>query len=151
MVLFISLRAPMLLEKPLINWLKLGDNWALVGILKPIFSLNGDPVRAILAPPYVIINDPDIKFHIGDSLMHTCSNSLQEELFITDFEYSFVPKGYKPTYILTVVMSKQNMHNTNNFNFGDNTQIGGNTRFNAGNVTDNSTNEIYKLPPDFFS
>ncbi len=145
------LRAPMLLEKPLINWLNLGDHWALVGILEPTFSLNGEPVRAILAPPYVIINNPDIKFHIGDSLMHTCPNGLQEELFITDCEYSFFPKGYKPTYILTVARSKQNMHNTNNFNFGDNTQIGGNARFNAGNVTDNSTNEIHELPPDFFS
>ena len=144
------LRAPMFLEKPLIQWLNLGDHWALVGILQPTFSLNGQPVRAILDLPYAIINNPDIKFHIGDSLMHTCPNGLQEELFITDFEYSFVPKGYKPTYLLTVTRSKQDMHNTNNFHFGDNTQIGGNARFNTGNVIDKSNNEIHELPADFF-
>lgn len=144
------LRAPMLLEKPLINWLKLGDHWALVGILEPTFSLNGQPVRAIIDFPYVIINNPDIKFHIGDSLMHTYPNGLQEELFIEDFEYSSSPEGYKPTYILKVKRSKQDMHNTNNFNFGDNTQISGNARFNAGSVIDNSKNEAHELPADFF-
>ena len=144
------LRAPMLLTKPLINWLNLGDHWALVGIIEPTFSLNGKPVRAILDYPYAIINNPDIKFHIGDSIMHTCPNGLQEELFITDFEYSFIPEGYKPTYILTVTRSKKNMQNTNNFNFGDNTQISGNARFNAGHITDNSSNEIHELPADFF-
>lgn len=144
------LRAPMLLTKPLINWLNLGDHWALVGILEPTFSLNGEPVRAILDFPYVIINNPGIKFHIGDSLIHTCINGLQEELFIADFEYSFFPEGYKPVYKLTVTRSNQDMQNTNNFNFGDNTQISGNTRFNAGKIIDNSINEFHELPTDFF-
>lgn len=145
------LRAPMWLTKPLLDWLNLGDHWAIVGILEPTFSLNGEPVRAILDFPYVIINNPDIKFHIGDSLMHTCPNGLQEKLFITDFKYSFIPKGYKPTYILTVTRSKQDMQHTNNFNFGNNTQISGNARFNTGNVIDTSINATHELPANFFS
>ena len=144
------MRSPNMLDRPLINWLNCGERWALVGILEPTFSLNGQPVRAILDSPYVIINNPDIKFHIGDSLMHTYPNGLQEELFIVDFKHSFVPEGYKPTYILTVTRSKQGMNNINNFNFGDNTQISGNARFNAGSVIDNSTNESNELPADLF-
>ena len=144
------LRAPRLLAKPLIDWLNLGDNWAIVGILEPTFSLNGKLVRAIIDFPYVIINNPDIKFKVGDSLIHTCPNGLQEELFIIHFEYSFFPKGYKPVYTLTVTRSKQDMQNTNSFTFGDNTQISGNTHFNTGNVTDNSSNTFNELTPDFF-
>lgn len=152
------LRGPMQLDKPLINWLELGDNWGLVGILEPTFSLKKNinnetvhNVRAILACPYLIINNPELQIEVNDSIIHTYPNGHKEEFFITDMDYSPYSKGRKPIYKLTVMRSKQNMSNINNFNIGGNLQMDGNAHLNAGNVTDNSSNTFYELPPDFFN
>ena len=145
------MRSPNMIQRPLVDWLNCGGLWALAGIAEPTFSLNNISIRAIMYFPYVFINNPDVHISIDDTIIHTYHNGHKEELYIENIDYDPYSRGYNPIYKLTVTRSKQNMHNTNNFNFGDNTQIGGNARFNAGNVTDNSTNEIHELPPDFFS
>lgn len=155
------LRGPMQLDRPLINWLELGDNWGLVGILEPAFSLKKNinneiihNVRAIFSPPdIIIINNPELQIEVNDSLLHEYSNGLREELFIADtgMDYASYSRGRKPLYKLTVTRSKQNMQNTNNFNIGGNLQMDGNAHLNAGNVTDNSSNTFNELTPDFFA
>ena len=144
------MRSPNLLQRPLVDWLNCGGLWALAGIAEPTFSINGSPIRAIMDLPYIFINNPDVHVSIDDVITHIYPDGYEERFFIEDIDYDPYSRGYNPIYKLTVTRSKQNMHHTNNFNFGDNTQIGGNARFNAGNVTDNSTNEIHELPPDFF-
>ena len=152
------LRAPMQLDKPLINWLYALDHWALVGILEPLFSLkkhnSGEVlsnIRAILDFPYIVINNPELCIAEEDSLLHRCPHGSIEELFISEIDYSPYSNGRKPIYTLTVARSKRNMsNNTNNFNIGGNLQMEGNAHLNAGNVTDNSSNASYELPPDFF-
>ena len=156
------LRGSMQRNKPLMNWLDLADNWGLVGILEPTFSLKKNTnneiinnVRAILdsQSQYVIINNPELQIDVNDSLLHQYPNGLREELFITDtgVDYASYSQGRKPLYKLTVTRSKQNMQNTNNFNIGGNFQMDGNARFNTGNVTDNSSNTFNELPPDLFA
>ena len=154
------LRGPMQFDKPLIQWLDLADHWGLVGILQPAFSLKKNTnnniihnVRAILDFPYVIINNPELQIDVHDSLIHDYPNGLRDELFIIDtgLDYQSYSCGLKQLYKLTVTRSKQNMSNTNNFNIGGNLQMDGNAHLNAGNVTDNSSNTFYELPPDFFA
>ena len=144
------MRSPNLLQRPLVDWLNCGGLWALAGIAEPTFSINGSPIRAIMDLPYIFINNPDVHVSIDDVITHIYPDGYEERFFIEDIDYAPYSRGYKPIYKLTVTRSKQDMHNTNNFTFGDHTQISGNTRFNAGSVIDNSTNEVHELPADFF-
>ena len=127
------MRMPLWIDKPLIDWLQLVGHWALAGVVEPNFSLNGIPIRGIMAFPFIFINNPDIHISTNDSLIHMYSNGHSEELFIIDTNYDPYSGGHDPIYTLTVTRSKPNMQN--NINIGN---MGGNARINSGNVTDNS-------------
>lgn len=143
---FINLmRLPLWIDKPLVDWLQIAGHWALAGIVTPTFSLNGVPIRGIMAFPHIFINNPEVNISIHDSLIHTNPNGHSEELFITDIEYDPYSEGYNPIYKLTVSRSKPNMQN--NISIGN---MSGNARVNSGYITDNSSNEIHELPADFF-
>ena len=144
------MRSLTMIDRPLVDWLNCGERWALAGITEPTFSLDGKLICAIMDFPYVFINNPEVHISINDTIVHTYTNGHREKFFIEDIEYDPYSRGLHPIYKLKVTRSKQDMNNTNNFNFGDNTQIGGNARFNTGRVIDNSTNEIHELTADFF-
>lgn len=152
------MRSPMQIDTPLINWLMCADRWGLVGIVEPMFSPKKNQtekivkhIKAILDFPHVIINNSELDIREGDSLLHVCPHGGIEELFISEIDYAPYSRGRKPIYTLTVIRSKQNMQNTNNFNIGGNLQMSGNAHLNTGNVTDNSSSTLYELPPNFFN
>ena len=147
---FIDLmRAPNMLDRPLVDWLNCGERWALAGIAEPTFLLNGTLIRGIMDFPYVYINNPDLFIEITNSLTHIYTNGNREEFFITYIDYSPYSRGDNPIYKLTITRLKTNMQNS--FNIGGNLQMSGNSHLNTGNVNDYSTNEIYELPANFFS